>query len=33
MRDGLDLSGLGWGPVAGFCEHGEEICFKNAGFC
>jgi hypothetical protein len=21
---GLDLSGLGWGPVAGSCEHGNE---------
>jgi hypothetical protein len=21
---GLDLSGSGYGPVAGFCEHGNE---------
>jgi hypothetical protein len=21
---GLDLSGSGWGPVEGFCEHGNE---------
>jgi hypothetical protein len=21
---GLDSSGLGWGPVAGSCEHGNE---------
>jgi hypothetical protein len=21
---GLDASGSGWGPVAGFCEHGNE---------
>jgi hypothetical protein len=21
---GLDRSGSGWGPVEGFCEHGDE---------
>jgi hypothetical protein len=22
--DKLDSAGSGWGPVAGFCEHGDE---------
>jgi len=25
---GLDLSGLGWGQVAGSCEHGNEVIYE-----
>jgi hypothetical protein len=31
-RCGLDSSGSGWGPVAGFCEHGNEhLGYINVG--
>jgi hypothetical protein len=25
LRCGVDSSGAGYGPVAGFCEHGDEF--------
>jgi hypothetical protein len=28
---GLDSSGSGYDPVAGFCEHGNELCHLEAG--
>jgi hypothetical protein len=33
LRCGLDLSGIGWDPVIGFCEHTDSVkegsCFIN----